>query len=159
MIEALGLPIKEEKQFVLDDRATNRAAEHVPAEFVFWDRFAWPQEPVLPLVGVQLIVAKEFPQGAVERIRPRPDRCVDNAALIVAELGGCVLGDEIEFLNRIRRWRIAHEVIRDLVVVYAIENEIIGLLAVPVDVRASAVCRVVTVVKAVRGRCNGPRCQ
>src|SRR5215471_18481437 len=61
VIEALGLPIKEEEQLVLDDRATDCAAEHVPAKLILRKRSARAVESVLPLVGVQHVIAEEFP--------------------------------------------------------------------------------------------------
>src|SRR5581483_6719963 len=152
MIEALRLPIEEEEQLVLHNRAADRSAEHVPPKLILGKCSGWPIKSVLPLVRVQLVVAEEFPEIAVERVRSGFDGGIDNAPLVVSELRRRVLGDEIELFDGIRRWREAHQIIGDLVVVDAVENEIVSLLAVPVDIGAPAARRVIAVIEAVRIR-------
>src|SRR5215467_10389762 len=107
MIESLALVIKEEEQFVLHDGAADGSPEHVPPQRRPGERLAIlinPLEAVLPLIGVQLVIAEVFEDVAMETIGPRFDGCADDAALKIPELSRCVVGDEVKFLDRVRRW-------------------------------------------------------
>src|SRR6476620_4026622 len=64
MVKALPLVIEEEEQFVLDDRAANCTAEHIPAE----QSSRVVVESVFPRVRVELVIAEELPQVAVEAV-------------------------------------------------------------------------------------------
>ena len=66
------------------------------------------------------------------------DHHVDNAALEVAELRGRVVGDHLEFLNRIQVRLVGREVVGHLIVIDAVEQEIVRLFAVAVHVWTSA---------------------
>src|SRR5215813_4909107 len=140
MIQTSSLVVAEEEQLVLDDRPANRASEHVPTQLRCCNhpiRSPYSQT-VLPLIRVEDVVAEVLEGVAMERIRARLDRRVDDAALVVSEFRGRILSNQIEFLNRIRRWSQAQAVFGNLVVVQSIEQEVIGLLAVPVDIRTPA---------------------
>ena len=72
---------------------------------------------------------------------------IHDSALKIAELGGGVGGNQVEFLDRVGRRRNRQQVIRGLVVVHPVEDEVVGLLAISVDVWTAAVRSVVTVVE------------
>ena len=111
------------------------------------------------VVGVQHVVAEEFEHVAVKVIRARLDLRADDRAHEVAELGRSVLRDLVELLNGVHARRIAHQVVRHLVVVHAVQNEVVGLLAVAVDVRPSAAGRRLAVGEAGRIRMYAARRQ
>ena len=67
------------------------------------------------------------------------DARTDDAAHEVAEFGRGVTGDQVKFLNSIRSRSVAEEVIRHLVVVHTVEQEVVGLFAIAVDERTRAV--------------------
>src|SRR5690348_14704206 len=123
MIEPAPLVISKEEQLVLDDGTTQRAAKHIPAKLGRADG-SGGIEPVFPLVGVQGVVAEKFKHIAVEGIGSRFQRGVDDSPIEVSVLGGSILGDEIEFLNGIGRRRQAEAILRRLIVVDAIEQEV-----------------------------------
>ena len=91
------------------------------------------------------------------------DGRVDDAAFEIAELCRRVLRDQIEFLDCIRRWCVTQQVVGDLVVIHAIEQEIVGLLAIAIDERTSAITAgVVAVIEAAgigRDRTRREQCQ
>ena len=88
----------------------------------------------------------------MKAVSSRLDRRANDAALIISELGGGILSNQIEFLNRIRRRSKPNQVVRYLVVIHAVENEVVCLLAVAVDVRPSSAGGVVAVVETLRIR-------
>ena len=64
VVETLSLIIKEEEQLILDYRAPDCAAEHIPAKRRLRQGLTVcidPFEPVLPLIRVQLVVAEVLP--------------------------------------------------------------------------------------------------
>ena len=66
-------------------------------------------------------------------VRTRLDADADDSAFEIPELGRGVIGDEIEFLDGVRSGCVSKQVVRNLVVVHAIEQEIVGLLAIPIN--------------------------
>src|ERR1700722_240835 len=136
MIETLPLIVGEKEQLVFPHRTTEGAAEHVPAQAAAGQEVSWSVELVLPLVGVENVVAEELPRGAMELIGARFDGCVDDAALEIAEFSRSIGGNEVEFLDGVGRGGNGQIVFRSLVVIHAVENEVIRLLAVAVDRRA-----------------------
>ena len=159
MIKPLPLIVRKEKQLVLKNRTAKRAAEHVPAKFVFR---GWPSASkiIRPAIGVQNVVPEELPRIAVKAVRPGFNCRADDTALEIPEFGRSVAGNEVEFLNCVRRRRIAKQVIRHLVVVHAIEQKVIGLVAISVDVRALRTeARVVTGVESIWIDRDRPRSQ
>src|SRR5215471_11014998 len=100
MIQTSSLVVAEEEQLVLDDRPANRASEHVPTQLRCCNhpiRSPYSQT-VLPLIRVEDVVAEVLEGVAMERIRARLDRRVDDAALVVSEFRGRILSNQIEFL-------------------------------------------------------------
>ena len=79
------------------------------------------------------------------------DGGVNDSTVVVAELRRSVLCDEIELSNRIRGGRKTDEVFRRLVVVNTVQQEVVGLLAIPVDVGTS------TLFSKVRSRIHALR--
>ena len=67
------------------------------------------------------------------------DGRVDNSSLEVSEFRRCVAGNQVELLDGIRRWRVSQQVVRHLVVIHAVEQEIVRLLAVAIDQRPAAI--------------------
>src|ERR1700733_7245486 len=65
------------------------------------------------------------------------DGDADDAAEVVAIGGWRVLGDEVELLDGVDAGGEGYVVVVDLVVIHAIEDVVVGLLAVAVDVGAS----------------------
>ena len=61
------------------------------------------------------------------------DRGADDATLEISGLGGSVLANHAKFLNRVHTWSKPNQVVRHLVVIHTVEQEIVGLLTVPVD--------------------------
>ena len=80
----------------------------------------------------------------------------DDAALIVPELSRGVLGNKVEFLNGVRRRGKADQVVRHLVVVHAVQDEVVGLFAVAVDIWPAAAGGIVAVIEAVGIRRHRP---
>src|SRR5207302_11126801 len=67
---------------------------------------------------------------------------------------------EVELLDGVGGWRITQEVIRYLVVIHAVEQKIIGLLAVAIDERSTAItASTVAVIKAAGVGRHRPRCK
>ena len=106
------------------------------------------EEIVEKVVGVQLVVPEKLPQTPVELIRAGFEGHANDSTLEIPELRGGILSDEVELLNGIRAGRVRHEVVGNLVIVHAIEKEIVSLLSVAVDVGLSRH------VDAI-GACNG----
>jgi hypothetical protein len=79
--------------------------------------------------------------------------------LIDAELRRCVVRDEIELRDGVRRGREGQQIIGGLVVVHPVEDEVVRLLAVPIDERSCAARHVVTVVERGVIRMNAARRQ
>ena len=75
----------------------------------------------------------------MKAVCPRLDRCADDAALKVAKLGRSIIRNQVELFDSIWRRRVTQEVVRYLVVIHAVEQEIVGLLAVAVDQRPAAI--------------------
>ena len=65
------------------------------------------------------------------------DGRIYDAAQKIAELRGRILADQIEFLDGVGAGRVRDFVVVALIVVYAIEDVIVGLFAIAVDVRAA----------------------
>src|SRR5512146_474541 len=148
VVETLSLVVKEEEELVLDYGAADSAAEHVPAQRRTVD--SGVGEIIFPAVGVQHIVAEILPQVAMESVGPRLDGGADNAPLEVAELCGGVAGDEVEFLNGIGCGGVAQQVIRNLIVVHAVQQEVVRLLAIAIDVGPGAAGGVIAVIEIRR---------
>src|SRR5208282_4310378 len=89
----------------------------------------------------------------------RFDGRADDAAHVLAKLGGRVGGDQVEFLDGVRRRGKAHQIVGYLIVVHAIKKEVVGLFAIAVDVRPSAGGGVVAVVEVGRIRADATRRQ
>ena len=70
----------------------------------------------------------------MEQVGSRLNRGTDNRSLAVPEFSRSVIGDHVEFLNRIGTRGISNHVVRHLVVVQAIQQEIVGLFPVSVHV-------------------------
>ena len=75
----------------------------------------------------------------METVRTGLDRSADNAALEVSKLRRGVAGNQVELLDGIGRRGVTQQVIRHLVVIHAVEQEIIRLLAVAIDQRPAAI--------------------
>src|SRR5581483_8162736 len=117
-----------------DNPTAQRAAEFVPAE----QRASQARPLVGPVVCVQLVVTKELEYVAMESVGAALGADTDDAAHKVAELGRGILRDHVEFLNGINAWGIAHRILRDLIVIHAIEQEVIGLFTIAIDQRTAA---------------------
>src|SRR6266852_3199686 len=146
MVETLPLIVKKEEQLVFDDRTADGAAEHVPAQLVSLRSV----KSIFPGVRVQLVIAEVLPDVPVETVSARLDGGADDATLEVPELGRRVLRDEVKLLNSVWRRSKADKVVRRLVVVHAVQDKVIGLLAIPVDVRPGSARSIVAVIEAVR---------
>ena len=133
---AQALVIHEDEQFVLPDGAAEGAAELVPADGrteILSDR------PIpRPVIGVEYVVAEVLKRIAVVLVGARFDHHVDDAALEIAELGRGVVGDHVEFRDGVGIRLIARQIIRRLVIIHAIQQEVITLFPVAVDVRSAA---------------------
>ena len=66
MVEPLPLVVDEEEQLFPVDRATEGSPEHVPTKRCAGNRWRARIDLILPLVGVQDVVAKKFPHVAVK---------------------------------------------------------------------------------------------
>ena len=116
---------------------------------------------IRPAVRIQHVVPKKLPGIPVEAVGSRLDGGVYDPALEIAEFSWCVAGYEIELLDGVRGWRVTQQVIRYLVVIHAVQQEIVGLLTVAIDQRASRtkVCCVVAGSEAFRIRCYRSGCK
>ena len=85
----------------------------------------------------------------MEAVRTRLDRRTDDSTLKIAKLGRRVLRDQVEFLNRIGRWSKSKQIVRDLIVIHAVQDEVVRLFAVAVDVWSGSAGSVVTIIEAV----------
>ena len=133
VVETLPLIIDEKKQFVLHDRTAKRGPKHVPAECGLGETV----KIVGPVAGVKDIVPEELEDVAVIAVGAVLDGSTDNAPLELPELSGSVLGYQAKFLNRVHTRSKPNQVVRHLVVIHAVEQEIVGLLTVPVDMRSA----------------------
>src|SRR6266849_3607297 len=107
VIETLPLVIKEEEELVLEYRATYGASKHVPAQ---GGSLSAPKS-IFPGIRVQLVIAEVLPQITVETVGTRFDSGTDNAALEITEFGRGVAGNQVEFLNGIRRGCVAEKIV------------------------------------------------
>ena len=133
VIETLSLIIDEKEQFVLHDGTAKRSAKHVPAECGLCETL----KIVGPIVGVQDIVSKELEDVAMIAVGARLDRSTDDAPLEISELCRSVLGNQAKFLNRVHAGSKPNQVVRHLVVIHAVEQEIVRLLTVSVYIRSA----------------------
>ncbi len=83
----------------------------------------------------------------MELIGARLDGGIDDATLKIAELSRGVRSDQIEFLNGVGRGRDRQIVFRGLVVIHAVEDEVIRLLTVAVDRWTATVIGIVAAVE------------
>ncbi len=146
--------VDEEEELVLDDRAADGTAELIPAKLrleacavyvvlcgeavLGRNERGAPGETVGPGVGVEDVVTDELEGVTVKLVGAGLDGDADDAAKVVAVGSRGVLGDEIELLDGIDTGREGDLVVVDLVVVHAVEDVAVGLLAVAVDVGTSA---------------------
>src|SRR5581483_7152949 len=85
---------------------------------------------------------------AMESVGAGLDRHIDHAAQIVAEIRRRISGDQVEFLNSIGRGNKTYVVVIRLVVVHAVENEIVLLLSRSVHIRPPGAERVLRGLEA-----------
>src|SRR5579859_81589 len=147
MIEALALVIRKKEQLVFPNRAAYGATKHVPTESCTRQVFARTVEFVFPLVGIEFVVAEELPDSSMETVRARLDGSVDDAPCEIAELGGSIRSDQVEFLDCVRGGRETEIVFRGLIVIHPVQDEVIGLLTMTIDGRAATARRIVTIVE------------
>src|ERR1700722_11545639 len=102
MVETLSLIVDEKEELVFPNWPAEGATEHVPTQSLPGQIIARTVEFVLPLVGIENIIAEEFPDITVVLIGPRLDGSVDDTAGEIAELCGSVGSDQVEFLNGVR---------------------------------------------------------
>ena len=95
----------------------------------------------------------------MKRVGAGFEGCADDAAHEVAEFRRRVVSDQVEFFDRVGRRRITQQVVRNLVVVHAVEDEVIRLFAVAVDKWPRAARNVVAIVEAARVGMNRARRQ
>ena len=85
------------------------------------------------------------------------DGRVDNSPLEVSEFRRGVAGNQVELLDGVGGRRIPQQVIRHLVVIHAVEQEIVRLLAVAIDQRTAAIkIGIVAAGEAGRIGCYSP---
>ena len=145
--------IKKEEQLVLDDGTADRAAKHVPSKLSLGQTV----EIILPAVGIQLVVAEVLPDVAVVLVGSGLDGSANDPALEVTKLGRGILRDQVELLDRIRSGRVPQKVVRNLVIVHAIKNKVVGLFAVAIDERPATAGGVITIIEAGRIGRDGAR--
>ena len=75
------------------------------------------------------------------------DHHIDDAALEVSKLGGGVVGDHFEFRDGVQVWLVGRQVIRSLVVVHAIQKEVVAFLPIAVHIGTPATRRTHSVVE------------
>src|SRR5882762_3953421 len=143
MVETSTLKVTKEEQLVLNDWPADGTAIQIPAQLGCWKdtlRRTFAQA-VLPLIGVENVVPEELENVAVKAVGAGFDGGVHDPALKVPEFSGGVLGNEIELLNGVGGRSEAEAILRNLVVVDAVEQEIVSLLAVSVDVGTTSAFR------------------
>ena len=87
------------------------------------------------------------------------DDHVDDAALEVAEFGRGVVGDHLELGDGVQVRLVGRQVVRSLVVVHAVQQEVVALFAIAVDIRTAAARGALPVVEAGRIRRGDARRQ
>lgn len=89
---------EKEEGAVFSDRPTDAAAELIPAERIL------PQGrlPGQPAIGVQMIIAKEFEEAAMNAVGPRLGNNVHDSSREPSILRGEAVGDHPELLHCIR---------------------------------------------------------
>src|SRR5579859_8079561 len=117
--------VGKEEQFVLGDRTAKGPAERVIAK----SRTVNVVQVVGPAIGTQSAPAHVFIKGAVEGIGAGLDGNVHHPAQVIAEIGRRIAGDQVEFLHRIGRGHKTDVIVVRLVVVHAVKNEVVFLLA------------------------------
>ncbi len=139
-IQSTALVVREEKQLILDDGTAESSAKHVPAQFRCRQNSSRSVslQAVLPLIGVENVVAEEFKCVAMILVRARFDRRIDDSTVVVAEFRGGVLGNDIDFGDSVGGGCETQKIVGGLIVVNPIQQEIVRLLAVAVDVRPAA---------------------
>src|SRR6188768_2476167 len=91
------------------------------------------------MTGIERIVAKEFIDAAMYRIRAGPDRRIDHTARATTEFRGVRVGLNLEFLQRLNGWLDYLDVLtaigtRIRNVIDTVEQEYIIEQAIPIDV-------------------------
>ena len=66
---------------------------------------------ILPAVRVQDVVSEELPDVSMEGVRARLDGGIHDAAFEIAELGGGIIGDQVELLDCIRSWSVTEFIV------------------------------------------------
>src|SRR5262249_11556253 len=107
MIKALALIVDEKEQLLTHEWSTERCAKHIPAQ----RRLRKALKIVRPVVSVQCVVSEELEEAAVIVVGSGLDGHTDDAALVIAELSGCVLGDEVKFLNGVDARGISDQIV------------------------------------------------
>src|SRR5689334_18125735 len=89
---------------------------------------------IAPVVGVELVIAEILKCIAVKLVGAGFDHYANDPALEIAELGGSVIGDHPKFLDGVGIGLIGSLIFCCEIVIDAVEQEIIALLAVSVHI-------------------------
>ncbi len=136
--------IAEKEGVALPDGAAEAAAELVLLEC---RRGARAGEEVL---GVHLFVAKELEEASMEVTGPGLGDQVDDAAGGAAEFRGVAVGDELEFGERVHGGLHDDRADITLVVVEAVDHEVVVVSVLAVDGHGSAGTTVIRAVAALQ---------
>ena len=68
-------------------------------------------EIIGPAVRVQNVIAEELPDVSMEGVGARLDGGTHDAAFEIAELGGGIIGDQVELLDCVRSWSVTEFVV------------------------------------------------
>ncbi len=77
----------------------------------------------------------------MERIATCPQAHADHSAQELSVLGAGIVGDDVEFLDRIHTGRIGHIVVDELDVFHTVQQIVGRLLAVAINVRTAGIER------------------
>src|SRR5580692_3273378 len=132
MVKSLPLVIHKEAPLLPQDRTAEGTPKHVPAYWRTRNLRRIRVDLVFPLICVQFIVPEELPDVAVEAVCSGFDGGADDATFEIAELRRSIVADQVEFLNRVRRRRVPEEVVGYLVIVQTVQQEVVGLFAIPI---------------------------
>src|SRR5580692_5715149 len=141
----------EDERFILFDRPTGRAAK-----LVLLQRLLAQGEII---VGIQIVVAQELPQCAMELIRTRAGDDVRGRSQRVAELGIRAVRDDAELADGVDRRLEDESTIDAIDVVRAVDEKVVGFGSLAIDRIGLSIAERSTRFGYPRRQGNDPRLQ
>ena len=150
-----ALIISEDKELILNDRTSNRSPKLVSFERGLLGRFAICDWSEVGVIGVESAITDELECRSVDLVAPRLDGGLDDSATSTSEFGRSYRRIHLKFLRGFHRREDVNGVDQTVIVVQAVQNEVVGLRSQSVDGQRCAaglrVAKGLSVVADARG--------